>query len=82
MPVSKKLRITVWTLWMVSIPFLPLSVRTAAADGESAELADRAKAILTERCYKCHGQNGVARKNIFVLDRERLIASKALEPAT
>jgi mono/diheme cytochrome c family protein len=76
---SARLRFAVWALWMTLVLGLVLSTRTIGARAQST-LAERAKTILTERCFKCHGQNGVARKNIFVLDRERLIASKMLTP--
>jgi hypothetical protein len=68
-----------WAVWITLVSALVLSTRTIGARAQSS-LAERARTILTERCFKCHGQNGVARKNIFVLDRERLIDSKALTP--
>ena len=76
---SARLRPAVWALWMTLVPALAVSTRTIGVTAQST-LAERAQTILTERCFKCHGQNGVARKNIFVLDRDRLIASKTLTP--
>lgn len=42
------------------------------------ELAQQTRAILTKNCLQCHGMNGVAVKNIFVLDHERLLANKTV----
>ena len=42
--------------------------------------AQRAREILEQKCFRCHGANGVAMKNVFVLDRERLLSSKAVIP--
>ncbi|HWO00989.1 MAG TPA: hypothetical protein VNS63_17140 [Blastocatellia bacterium] len=80
MLVSKKLRIMVCTLGMALLPYLSMSAGIVGAEAQSKDLAERAKTIFTDRCFKCHGQNGVARRNIFVLDRERLISSKTLQP--
>jgi hypothetical protein len=52
------------------------TARTSFADSR----ARRARDILKQRCFQCHGENGVARKNVFVLDRERLLSSKAVIP--
>ncbi len=57
--------------------FIP---RTVSAERDDTALALRARDILSRRCFQCHGANGSARKNIFVLDRERLISSKAIVP--
>ncbi len=42
------------------------------------ELAQQTRAILTKHCLQCHGMNGVAVKNIFVLDHQRLISNKTI----
>ncbi|MCI0485036.1 MAG: hypothetical protein L0229_00270 [Blastocatellia bacterium] len=47
---------------------------------DSLAVARHARNIFNRRCFGCHGQNGVARKNIFVLDRNRLISSKVVIP--
>jgi mono/diheme cytochrome c family protein len=52
----------------------------AASVGDGRELALRARAILSQRCFQCHGLNGAARKNVFVLDRARLLSSRVLAP--
>ena len=68
----------------VLIAWLPVAVgavtipQHAGADGR--DLAIRARAILNRRCFQCHGANGVARSNLFVLDRARLISSKTVVP--
>ena len=51
-----------------------------SADDQPRQLAARAREILNRRCFACHGANGVARKNVFVLDRDRLIAAGAIVP--
>lgn len=50
------------------------------ADGEAQNLATRARSILKDRCYTCHGANGVAQKNIFVLNYARLISTNVIVP--
>ena len=52
----------------------------ATAEDETRALAEQARDILARRCFQCHGANGVARKNIFVLDRARLISAKTVIP--
>ncbi len=52
----------------------------ASAQDETRALAEQARNLLARRCFQCHGANGVARKNIFVLDRARLIAAKTVIP--
>ncbi len=58
----------------VSIP------RHASGASNDRDLARRARAVLAQRCFACHGLNGVARKNVFVLDRDRLISSRTVVP--
>jgi hypothetical protein len=53
----------------------------SSADDRQREIATLARDILNRRCFSCHGANGVARKNVFVLDRERLVASQVVVPA-
>ena len=52
----------------------------ASANDGPRETATAAREILNRRCFACHGANGVARKNVFVLDRERLVTSKMVVP--
>jgi hypothetical protein len=56
------------------------SFGASSADDRQREIATLAREILNRRCFSCHGANGVARKNVFVLDRERLVASHAVIP--
>ena len=56
------------------------SLRATCADDRQRETASLAHDILDRRCFSCHGANGVARKNVFVLDRERLVASHTVIP--
>ena len=55
-------------------------IRAGSADDRLREIAASARQILNQRCFSCHGANGVARKNVFVLDRNRLIASRTVVP--
>jgi mono/diheme cytochrome c family protein len=51
----------------------------SADDGPRATAAT-AREILNRRCFACHGANGVARKNVFVLDRDRLVTTRTVVP--
>jgi mono/diheme cytochrome c family protein len=57
-----------------------LSFCPARADDSASEIARKANEILTRRCFQCHGANGAAQKNVFVLDRQRLVQSRILNP--
>src|SRR5438477_7028332 len=61
---------------------LMLALATVAGRGNSAdsEIAVRARETLSRRCFACHGANGVARKNVFILDRNRLVAAQTVVP--
>ncbi len=39
-----------------------------------------ARAVLEEHCVRCHGRDGAAVKGVFVLDRDRLVASGVVVP--
>src|SRR5437868_7414493 len=52
----------------------------ASAAVSGPEAASRAREVLSNRCFRCHGANGAARKNVFVLDRNRLLSSKIVIP--
>ncbi|HST20299.1 MAG TPA: cytochrome c, partial [Blastocatellia bacterium] len=73
---SIRFRVLVSTIWLLIIVIMISTARTSFADSR----AQRARDILKQRCFQCHGENGVARKNVFVLDRERLLSSKAVIP--
>src|SRR5262245_31878941 len=73
---------------MRSCPFSLCAVAVAVAvcltpsraDDRQTDIAKTAREILNRRCFACHGANGVARKNVFVLDRDQLIASNVVTP--
>jgi mono/diheme cytochrome c family protein len=46
----------------------------------NAALAQKATALMRDRCFKCHGAGGAAQNGIFVLDRQKLISAGALVP--
>ena len=50
------------------------------AHASSNDIAQKVRELFEQRCYQCHGMNGVARKNVFILDRNRLIASQTVIP--
>lgn len=54
--------------------------RASSAEGRPRDTAERVRALLAERCYQCHGSNGVARKNVDVSNHARLISSKIVVP--
>ena len=47
--------------------FSAASFCRSSADDRQHEVATLARDILNRRCFACHGANGVARKNVFVL---------------
>jgi len=51
-----------------------------ARGDDTSVLASRVHDLLSLRCYRCHGQNNVASKNVFVLDRKRLVDSGVVVP--
>jgi mono/diheme cytochrome c family protein len=65
----------------VALVLVALAFGNAAStkDGDRT-VSTLARDILSRRCFACHGANGVARKNIFVLDRDRLVASRTIIP--
>src|SRR5262245_9260439 len=54
--------------------------RPVSGDDFKEVPAARARTVLNQRCFRCHGENNVAKKNVFVLDRERLISSGIVAP--
>ena len=73
------IRVLVFAIWSLGVAAAFTVTRTQAHD-ETDELARRVREVLRGRCFQCHGQNGVARNNIFVLDRARLLSSKTVIP--
>ncbi|MFY9609421.1 MAG: hypothetical protein WAU45_12500 [Blastocatellia bacterium] len=70
-------RIIILTAWLLAIAAALIPRPTA---GDDRDPSGRARAVLAQRCFSCHGLNGVARKNVFVLDRDRLISSRTVVP--
>ena len=71
----------------LSVPAVSLFLFSLLAPGtpsrqsqEKAELAKQAYSILKTKCFSCHGQNGVANKNVFVLDLARMLKDKTVIP--
>jgi len=54
------------------------TLKADTTSNKNFELAQQARAILTKNCLQCHGMNGVATKNIFVLDHTRLLENKTI----
>ncbi|HKS40525.1 MAG TPA: hypothetical protein VJX74_07900, partial [Blastocatellia bacterium] len=61
---SIRFRVLVSTIWLLIIVIMISTARTSFADSSAL----RARDILKQRCFQCHGANGIARKNVFVLD--------------
>lgn len=80
MSLSTMLRLIVSTVWLAVFASRALSTRAVNATEQLPDPAAQAARVLTERCARCHGQNGVALKNVFVLNRDRLIASRIVVP--
>lgn len=78
MPSRKRIRYLVICFFMMAI--VAAFVHGGSADDRQRENAAVAREILTQRCFACHGANGVARKNVFVLDRNRLVATRTVIP--
>jgi mono/diheme cytochrome c family protein len=54
---------------------------TGTADDSATTIASKANNIFKSRCYRCHGENGVAEGGFnYVLDRDKLVARKKLVP--
>jgi mono/diheme cytochrome c family protein len=77
---SARTRLLIAAAWSAAALLSMVFPHVGAAAKQSNDLAQQAKAILLQRCFSCHGQNGVARKNIVVDDRKKLIASGAVVP--
>lgn len=59
---------------------VPLAAFQAVPTVGNAGLAQKATALLRRSCFPCHGLGGAAKANIFVLDRAKLVARKAIVP--
>jgi mono/diheme cytochrome c family protein len=74
------LRLIVSSVWLAVFASLALSIHAFNGTEQLSDPAAQAARVLTERCARCHGQNGAALKNVFVLDRDRLIDSRVVVP--
>ena len=74
----KRCRLLIYSFALIMISAVFTSV--ALTNDSDRELSALARDILSRRCFACHGANGVARKNIFVLERDRLVASRTVIP--
>src|SRR5262245_58242400 len=85
MSVMSKKRLSFFVLWasLVSVAAItprPAGGQRSASKSSSHGIAQRVKAIFAERCFQCHGLNGKAAKNVFALDRARLVQSRVVIP--
>lgn len=80
-----KKRLLLLVLWSSLVSAAAIASRPAGAwqsisKPSSQDIAERVKTIFAERCFQCHGLNGKAAKNVFALDRTRLILSRVVIP--
>src|SRR5262245_4305887 len=85
MSARSKKHLLFFVLWasLVSAATLvpqPADGQQVASSPAGPEIAQRVKTIFAERCFQCHGLNGKAAKNIFALDRGRLILTRVVIP--
>ena len=78
MSLKSKSRIIILTAWLLAIAAAQIPRQVS---GDDRELSRRARSVLAQRCFACHGLNGVARKNVFVLDRDRLVSARTVAPS-
>jgi mono/diheme cytochrome c family protein len=85
MSVRSKTRLLIFVLWASLVSAATLVPRSAGGQQSISKLAStgiaqRVKTIFAERCFQCHGLNGKAAKNVFALDRVRLLHSRVVIP--
>src|SRR5262245_48686874 len=85
MSVRSKKHLLFLVLWASLVSAAALVPRSAGGQQSkskpfSPESARRVKTIFAERCFQCHGLNGKAAKNVFALDRVRLIITRVVIP--
>ncbi len=78
-PFQPRTRTLLLAATAVGVALLSVS-RSPAQTSVGASPASQARRVLQQRCFQCHGQNGVATKNVFVLDRARLVQGKVVVP--
>lgn len=77
LPVTRLFLLIAWSAATFAVMAITKSV---VADTSGRETAIRARDVLAAKCLRCHGANGVAKKNVFVTDRARLISSRVVIP--
>lgn len=75
-----RLQRVVLGLSLISCAALVARSTSGQQSSSSAASAMQAEALLRQHCFHCHGQNGQAARNIFVLDRARLVAARVVIP--
>src|SRR5262252_10349660 len=85
MSVRSKKHLLFFVMWASLVSAATLAPRSAGGQQStsnlsSTESARRVKTIFAERCFQCHGLNGKAAKNVFALDRSRLVISRVVIP--
>jgi tetratricopeptide (TPR) repeat protein/mono/diheme cytochrome c family protein len=56
---------------------------TALAQGDAADLANKARALFEKHCYRCHGQDGANEGGVnYILDRDKLIERRKILPGS
>ncbi|MBO0725709.1 MAG: hypothetical protein J2P52_08935 [Blastocatellia bacterium] len=85
MSVRSKKHLLSFALWASLVSFATLVPRSAGGQqpiskSASPEIAQRVKTIFADHCFQCHGLNGKAAKNVFALDRVRLVQTRAVIP--
>src|SRR5437867_13226644 len=79
MPRRNRIRLLITAAVIIAVA-ATVSVREGSADNRQREIARLAREVFERRCFACHGANGVARKNVLVLDRDRLVATRVVVP--
>jgi mono/diheme cytochrome c family protein len=85
MSVRSKKRLSFFVLWASLVSAATAVPRSAGGQQSTSKpaspgIAQRVKTIFAERCFQCHGLNGKAAKNVFALDRSRLVISRVVIP--
>ncbi len=77
---KSKRRSLVIMLFASYLAVLVLAPKNSSAQQQANGIAQKVRDIFSQRCFQCHGQDGKAAKNIFVLDRDRLLATQIIIP--
>ncbi|HSB09768.1 MAG TPA: hypothetical protein VLM38_09820 [Blastocatellia bacterium] len=77
-PLKRRLLLSVCVLMTTGV--VVDSRISSSADDRRGEIASLARETLKRRCFACHGAHGVAKKNVFVLDRQQLLATRVVIP--